>query len=148
MSTKMRIAFGCHFLATLLMAAFGLAYVLKTEFMPYHAIAVGLPWSEVTPSFQVLILALMRAAGGAGLAVVVLELFLLLLPFRRGEVWARWAVPAGGLVISFGALYAMLYVSLNTQATPPLIAPVAGILLFVVGFAVSLAQPRGADVGA
>jgi protein-S-isoprenylcysteine O-methyltransferase Ste14 len=71
-----------------------------------------------------------------------LELFLLFVPFRHGEMWARWAIPAGGLVISIGALYAMAYVSLNTQASPPLIAPVAGILLFVAGLILSLAQPR------
>ena len=142
MNTKMRIAFGCHLLATLLMAAFGLTYVVMGEFMPYHAVAVGVAWSEVALPFQVLILALMRAAGGAGLAVVVLELFLLFVPFRLGAMWARWAIPTGGLVISFGALYAMVYVSLNTQATPPLIAPVAGILLFVAGLALSLGQPK------
>ena len=142
MSTKMRIAFGCHLLATLLMAAFGLTYVVKAEFMPYHAVAVGVPWGEVTAPFQVLIIALMRAAGGAGLAVVVLELFLLLVPFRQGAMWARWAIPTGGLVVSFGALYAMVYVSVNTQATPPLIGPVAGILLFGAGLALSLGQSK------
>ncbi len=142
MSVKMRIAFGCHLLATLLMAAFGLTYLVKAEFMPYHAVAVGVAWGEVTPPFQVLILALMRAAGGAGLAVAVLELFLLFVPFRLGAMWARWAIPTGGLVISFGVLYAMAYVSFHTQATPPLIAPVVGILLFVAGLALSLGQSK------
>jgi hypothetical protein len=124
------------------MAAFAVTYNLQTEFMPYHAIAVGMPWGDVAAPFQVLILALMRAAGGAGLAVVVLELFLLLFPFRQGAIWARWAIPAGGLVISFGALYAMVDVSLNTPATPPWIAPVVGALLLIAGLVLSLGQPK------
>jgi hypothetical protein len=56
MSRRMKIAFGCHLLATLILATFGLIYLFRPEFMPYHAVAVGMPWAEVSPSFQVLIL--------------------------------------------------------------------------------------------
>jgi hypothetical protein len=142
MSTRMKIAFGCHLLATLIVAAFGVTYLFRSEFMPYHSVAVGMHWTEVGPSFQVLILALMKAVGGTCLAVVVLELILLFVPFRQGIVWVRWAIPAGGLVLSAGALYAMLYVGLNTPATPPWIAPVGGALLMVVGLLISIGQPK------
>jgi hypothetical protein len=142
MSMRMKIAFVCHLLAMVIVAAFGVTYLLRAEFMPYHSVAVGMPWAEVTPSFQVLILGLMRAVGGICLAVVVLELILLFVPFRQGVVWARWAIPAGGLVISAGALYGMLYVGLNTPATPPWIAPAAIALLVVAGLLLSLGQPK------
>lgn len=142
MSKKMKLAFGCHLLATLLVAAFAVVYLFRSEFMPYHSVAVGMTWAEVPPSFQVLILALMRAVGGACLAVVVLLLILLFLPFRQGVVWARWAIPAGGLVLSAGSLYAMLYVWLNTPATPPWMAAVVGALLSVAGLILSLGQPK------
>lgn len=142
MNTRMKFAFGCHLLATLIVAAFGVTYLFRPEFMPYHSVAVGMPWAEVAPSFQVLILALMRVVGGTCLAVAVLELFLLVVPFRQGVVWARWAIPAGGLVLSAGALYGMLYVGLNTSATPPWIAPVAVALLSVAGLLLSLGQPK------
>ena len=33
--------------------------------MPYYSVAVGMPWAEVDPAFQVVILALMGAMGGA-----------------------------------------------------------------------------------
>jgi hypothetical protein len=138
----MKLAFGCHLLATLIVAAFGVTYLFRSEFMPYHSVAVGISWAEVGPSFQVLILALMRAVGGACLAVVVLVLILLFVPFRQGIVWARWAIPAGGLVISAGALYGMLYVGINTRATPPWIAAVVGALLLVAGLLLSLGQPK------
>ncbi len=142
MNTRMKIAFGCHLLATLIVAAFGATYLFRPEFMPYHSSAVGMPWADIGPSFQVLILALMRALGGTCLAVVILELILLFVPFRQGVVWARWAIPAGGLVLSAGALYAMFYVGLNTPATPPWIAPVVGAALLVTGLLFSLGQPK------
>jgi len=84
----------------------------------------------------------MRVIGGACLAVVVMQWILLFAPFRQGVVWARWAIPAGGLVICAGALYGMLYVGLNTPATPPWIAPVVAALLLLAGLLLSLGQPK------
>ena len=60
MSTRIRIAFWCYLLGTLMVTAFGIVYLVRPEFMAYHAVAVGMPWVAVAPSFQVLILALMR----------------------------------------------------------------------------------------
>lgn len=142
MSAKMKIAFACHLTAIAIVAAFGVTYLLRSEFMPYHATALGISWAEVGAPFQILILALMKAVGGACLAVVVLGLFVLFVPFRRGEAWARWALPAGGLVIAAGALYAMFSVAANTPATPPWIAPATGALLLIVGLALSLGRMR------
>ncbi len=101
-------------------------------------------WGGVPARFQVLILALMRAVGSGALAVFVLEWFLLFVPFRQGAKWARVAIPLGGLIISLGALYAMVYVSTNAAPlppwteTPPLWVPVIGILFFAAGLALSL----------
>ena len=148
MSKRMKIAFGCHLLAFLILAGFGFTYLFRSEFMPYHAVALGMPWSEVTPPFQAVIIALMRAVGAACLALVVLELFVLVVPFRRGVVWARWAIPAGGLVISGGALYAMLHLALNTPATPPWMGPAAGGLLVCAGLVLSLGQANSVVIGA
>ena len=63
MSRNLKWAFGCHALALLLLAVFSLIYLFRSEFMPYHAAAVEQVWREIDPAFQVLILALMRAAG-------------------------------------------------------------------------------------
>ena len=109
--------------------------------MPYHAVAVGMAWDQVDSSFQVLIIGLMKAIGGACLAVVILELILILVPFRQGARWARWAIPTGGLVIAGTALYAMAYVAFKTAATPPWQAPAAAALLLLTGLLLSLRQP-------
>jgi hypothetical protein len=150
MSWQMKIAFGFHLVATLLIGGFGLYYIINAEFMYYHAAAVGMPWSAVPHPFQVLIHALMRALGIAGLAVVVLELFLLFKPFRQDALWARLAIPAGGVVISSGALYAMVYVLRNAPpippwtAKPPWILPLLGVVLFFAGLLPSLIGRKSA----
>jgi hypothetical protein len=144
MSWPMWIALVCHLAATGIIAGLGVIYILRTEFMSYHAAALGMNWGGVPHKFQVLILALMKAVGSAGLAVVVLELFLLFVPFWQGAIWARWAIPGGGIVISSGALYAMVHVLRNAPPVspltekPPLWAPVSCILLFATGLVFSL----------
>lgn len=147
MSMKLKIAFACHLAAIFIVAAFGVTYLFRSEFMPYHAVAVGMSWTEVSAPFQILILALMRAVGGGCLAVVVLALFVLIVPFRQGAIWARWAIPAGGLLIAAGALYAMFSVAMNSAASPPWIGPAAGALLLLVGLALSLGERRSMAEG-
>ena len=65
MSKRMKVAFCCHLLAILGLAIVGLIYIFRSEFMPYHAVAVGRNWAEVESAFQVLILALIKTFGGA-----------------------------------------------------------------------------------
>jgi hypothetical protein len=113
-------------------------FLTRSEFMPYHADAVGVPWSEVPRPFQVLILGLLKLAGGAWLTVAVGQFVLLLGPFRRGERWALWAVPALGLLHYAGVAIAMTHVSRNTPASPPWAAAIASVLLIITGAALSI----------
>ncbi len=138
MSLHMRIAFGCHLVAALLLSIFGVVYLLRPEFMPYHADVVGRPWSAVEPAFQVLILALMRVVGGALLANALAIFILLFVPFRQGYRWACWAIPTIGLMASIPALLVTLYVAQNTPASPPWITVLVGILLLGLGLLLSV----------
>ena len=138
MSTRMKLAFSLYFLWSLLLAAFGFVYLLRPEFMPYHSVAVGMPWPEVPPKFQILIIALMRAVGGTIVALALAFFVVLLVPFRQGARWALWSMPILGLVECAGAAYAMSHVVLNTSARPPLWAAMAGGILMVVAFALSV----------
>jgi hypothetical protein len=65
MSKRMKIAFGCHALALLVIAAVGVIYLSRTQFMPYHAVALGKSWADIDQVLQILLLALIRALGGA-----------------------------------------------------------------------------------
>jgi hypothetical protein len=147
MSTRMKIAFGCYFLAGLILVGFGVTYLLRSEFMPYHATAIAMPWSDVPPYFQTLILALMKALGGTYVALALALYLILLVPFRQGAVWALWTTPLIGIIQSAATLYAMSHVALNTPATPPFIAPIAGALLSVVAFVLSISDPKKHPMG-
>lgn len=138
----MKATFACHLIAILIVVAFGVAYAFRSEFMAYHAVVIGMAWQEVSGPFQLLILGLMRAIGSSALAMAVLALFILLVPFRRGELWARWAIPIGGWLIAGGALYVMWSYAANTPARPPWIGPAVGAALLLIGLALSLGQRR------
>nr|VFK39111.1 MAG: hypothetical protein BECKSD772F_GA0070984_103326 [Candidatus Kentron sp. SD]VFK44654.1 MAG: hypothetical protein BECKSD772E_GA0070983_104123 [Candidatus Kentron sp. SD]VFK46261.1 MAG: hypothetical protein BECKSD772F_GA0070984_12881 [Candidatus Kentron sp. SD] len=138
MRGKLKVAFSCYLLTLPLLMAFGLMYLFRPEFMPYHAVAVGRNWSEVDPGFQILILDLMKVAGGGLLATACAMGILLFKPFRQGARWTYWAIPAIGWTLCLPLLYATVHVARNTPASPPWMAIVLGILLLVAGFLFSM----------
>lgn len=134
----MTVAVVCYLLSTALMAAFGSVYLFRSEFMPYHADAIGTNWESVDRTIQILILALMRVAGGGWLAASLSIAILLRVQLQQGLRWIRWAIPAVGLTVSLPTLYATYYVAYNTPANPPWFAALIGIVLLLVGFTASL----------
>jgi hypothetical protein len=140
MGTRMKMAFGCYMAAIAGLGAWGFVFLLRTEFMPYHVVAVGMPWSEVPHPFQVLVLTLYKLAGGAWVVIALSLLVLLLGPFRQGAVWAQRAIPALILIQGAGVMNAMAYITLNSPATPPWTFTIAVIVITVVGFFLSVGQ--------
>jgi hypothetical protein len=139
----MKIAFGCYLTAIAGLGAWGVVYLLRSDFMPYHVVAVGTPWSEVPRQFQVLVLTLYKLTGAAW-AVIGLSLLVLLFgPFRQGLLWARRAIPALLLVQGAGVMNAMAYISLNSPAMPPWAVTIAVMVLTIVGFFFSAAKEAG-----
>jgi hypothetical protein len=63
---------------------------------------------------------------------------LLLWPFRQGASWARWAIPAHGLILGLASLWGTLFVQLNTPARSPWLAAAAGIVLLAAGGLLSI----------
>lgn len=142
------ISFFCYFSTVLGLVGFGLAYLVTNRFMPYHQAAVGKPWDAVEPAYQILVLALMRAAGAGFLSVALAMLVLLLVPFRRGEPWARWAIPFIGFSILVPLLIVVATVRMSTAASPPVGLLVCGLLLVTTGVAFSLVDlPRAKKTG-
>ena len=39
-------------------------YLFRPDFMPYHEVAIGMPWKDLPAELQVLIIALLRVGGG------------------------------------------------------------------------------------
>ena len=145
MSIRMKAAFWCYLLALLPIGIFGTIYLLRSEFMPYHAIAVGKTWVEVDPSLQILLLALIRVVGGTWIATALAMGIILFIPFKQGMRWARWAIAAIGLVAESASLFVTLTVTLNTPATPPWKGALIIIVLLIVGLFLSLYPEKNAE---
>ncbi len=142
MDTKNKIAFWCYFLAIIAgPAAWGIMFLLRSEFMPYHSVAVGMPWAEVPGPFKILILALLKIVGGAWVTIAASFFVLLFIPFRQGASWARWAIPSLGLLYCAAVCNAMAHVTLNTNAVPPWGPALAGAALIVAGALLSIPAP-------
>lgn len=131
-------AFVCYSLAVLVAFVFSAMYLLRSKFMPYHADAVELKWEEVDSKHQVLILALMRAAGGGWLSTGISMILLLAFPFRSGEPWSLFALPFVGLATASATLYATIFVKRNSRANPPAGLVGASILVILLGFIFSI----------
>lgn len=138
MSVLLTLAFICHLLGFITMIGFGLVYLLRRQFLPYHGVALGRDWDEVPKEVQVLILALMRAVSGSTLGLVIIGTTVLWIPFRSGALWALVAVPVSGFVASAGALYAMHLVANNTPAKPPRLPVLVGLAMGITGLVLSL----------
>lgn len=140
MNNRMKASFWIYLLASLLLAVFGSIYLFRSQFMSHHAVAVGMSWDQVPQGFQIIIIALMKALGGAQLSTFVAFWAILLVPFRKGERWAKYMLPVIAFVNQIPALYATLYFRANTTAEPPWMAVVVAIVLTVVGFLLSLSK--------
>lgn len=122
------------------LSGFGFAgvYLFRPEFMPYHAMAVGQPWSEVPEGFKVLILALMRVGGGGWLAASLAMTALLILPCRKGHFWAYLTIPVIGLAVLLPTFIATWHVKFESPANPPYYFAEIMCALLVIAFVLCL----------
>lgn len=60
----------CYVAAFAIVLAFAVAYLSRTQFMPYHRAAADQPWQSLPPRLRLLLLALMRTVGAAWVACV------------------------------------------------------------------------------
>ena len=140
-----KISFWCHLAAATITMGWGLMYLLRTELMPYHLQVLGVAWEEVDPQFQFMFLSFINGAGAFGLAYGIALMVMLLIPFRRDERWAKWTIPAVGLIGSLPLLYIVLRVKFLTTASPPLALVITVNLLFIAGFLFSKADAARED---
>jgi hypothetical protein len=106
--------------------------------MPYHEEALGVRWEQLAPNFQLLFLTMMKVAGALWLTGCVGFFVILLIPFRRGDAWARWALPAIQIPSLVAINYGPINLALKTGAHPPLLQFFLCDLLFLAGVIFSL----------
>ena len=127
----------CYGIVALISFVFGVIYLTRPQFMPYHSLALGKPWSEVEPNIQILILALMRVAG-AGFVATAIAVTILLRPFKAGEQWAIYGIFSICACTSLGSSYATFLVQNKTPGNPPFKLSLGTIILTVAGFLCSI----------
>jgi hypothetical protein len=144
MTTRMKFAFWIYLLLMVAGTAWGLGFLLRSEFTPYHRAAAGVPWSAVPANFQVVILALTKLAGGLWVAFALCIFVLLWIPFRQGARWALWAVPLLMLAQLLAPMPAMIHLTTHSSATPPWALTIGCIVATLVALAVSVTGKRAA----
>ena len=146
MSLKLKVSLALYIIFIVFSLGFSFAYLIRAEFMPYHAAAIGMNWSELDPAFKDLILGLMKATGAGWLSAVIAMSILLVIPFRNGETWSYWAIP----LIPLPALLVNIYVATNmllhSPAKPPWQVLVLNTALLLLAFVLSMTARTNVNV--
>ena len=123
-----------NYLFAALTLTFGIIYLTKTSFMPYHSEAISLEWNEVEQSTRFLILALMRAVSG-GFIVSSIAIIFLQYKFSTEKLsWIPSLIIIIGIIVESSTIYATLIVRMNTPGNPPISLVILGIVLLVAGY--------------
>ncbi len=125
-------SFICYLIVAIFSIIFGLIYLTRDRFMPYHEIALSKKWEQLEISVQTLLLALMRVAGGGFLVTGLTILFLNYLYFITSVSIILIIIPLLCLITSFSSLFATLMVTKKTPAQPPLKLSIFSLILVVI----------------
>ncbi|WP_066628206.1 hypothetical protein [Labilibacter marinus] len=123
-----------NYLAGLFLFIFGIIYLFKPSFMPYHSQALSLDWSEVDHPTQILILALMRVVS-AGYIAGAIVIITLQRKFSSSQLsWIPALILIFGLIVGVISIYGTFLVRLNSPGKPPIETILLGIVLVVIGY--------------
>lgn len=142
MSTKKKIAFAIYLLGVLTLVGTGVAYLLCQTIMPYHEEAIGMEWIDIPIASQLLLQALIKAAGGGFLVTGVAVLIILVIPFRNGEKWPIWAIPLLVALWTVPAAYGGFQAARGTNASIPWWMLGVVLALTVVGSLLSVGTQK------
>ncbi|TDF80818.1 hypothetical protein [Pseudomonas sp. H9] len=133
------LAISSYLLAFVILAAFAVIYLTRTQFMPYHRDAVARPWSDLDPRLQVLLMALIRIVGWAWLALACAGLMLLYgVFFVSSGLLQLISFQGFCLLMITPAIVVTTRVRRQTGAKPPTLTSALVALLTVVGFVFAL----------
>lgn len=121
-------------LSSIVSLIFGLLYLTRKKFMSYHSTALDQRWEDLSPKFQIIILALMRSVGGGLLSVSVTILMLQYQFNKLPQKWVALSIFICGIMMTIGILSAHYLVVKNTKGRPPVIAALLVLILLTVGY--------------
>jgi uncharacterized protein YjeT (DUF2065 family) len=117
---------------------FGVRYMRREAYLPYHAAVAGKAWSELDRGVQIVILGMLRLIGG-GFATFGVTILWLCYALHEGVRWAPWAILtvsifALGPTVDVAAKLRALRPDANTPVRPTLVL----IVLILAGVSLSL----------
>jgi len=119
----------------------GCVYLSLNEFMPYHAEALQVGWTDLNPNYRGLILGLIRGLGGGAFVAGFAILFMVGVSVRKSPQPYLVLLPFVGIGYSTFLCYATYTVYTSTPGNPPLLLIVVHIALGVVAsIALALSQ--------
>jgi hypothetical protein len=127
----------CDSCAMIFSFVFGVIYLTRPRYMPYHRDALGMEWNGLDARLQTLLIAFMRVVGGGFISAAMSLLFLLILMCRSGEEWLKYAILIVGFSTAVPTLYATILLKRNTPTSPPVGFSVLSVLLLLLGFGFS-----------
>jgi hypothetical protein len=142
MNTRMKIALGCYSVYFLVYSVIGVVYFFSTKIMPYHETVLGTSWEQVVPRFQILFLSSLNLIGVLTFCTCLAGFILLLIPFRKGEIWVKWTIPVMCLPTAFFSTYLTLIFHSNYMASTPWLLLLIIDFIFIVGFLLSIIKQK------
>jgi len=116
------------------MLVFGIIYLSRGSFMPYHSEAISMEWAEMEQTSQVLVLALMRTVSG-GFLVCSISIFFLQFKFSSERLsWIPLFILIIGSITQFTILFATILVRLNSPGNPPTSMAIGAIILLTAAY--------------
>lgn len=146
MGKRDKIAFGIYFLLALTSIAFGVVYLFCSTIMPYHRVAIGIPWEQLSTGMQAVLQGLIKVSAAGFLVTGISFVALLIIPFRRGDQWAKWLIPILGSVWNIIGIYVTIMIAMKTPAVTPWPAAIAAMVLLIVAFILAPGLGKAAKI--
>lgn len=116
---------------------FGFRYLFCDTVLPYHQQAIGTDWNELGPGLQLLLNSLVKLSASAFFLAGISSIALLAIPFRKGEVWAKWSIAIIQISFLCFALFTPINVAVKTDASTPWPFSLATLIMGIVAFLLS-----------
>jgi len=142
-----KLAFALFFLFDLCLFGFALVYIVRQEFMPYHAEAAGMAWAQLPAGIRALFYAMQHTLGGSWLALGIAFTAILFGPYRRGEPWARHTLLVVGAIFNILVMASSGYLAAVTAARTPWRWTAWGLGLVVAAWVLGTLETRSSRKG-
>jgi hypothetical protein len=131
------LALVSYALAFMIIVAFSVVYLKRSDFLPYHGVAIARSWDMVDSRMQLLIMALIKVAGWAWLAVACAGFMLLYLLFSRSTAIALLVI-VFCLIAVTPPIVVAIHVHRKTDAPTPIRSGALAMCLTLSGFTFAL----------